>query len=162
MEAFSLAVALEVSKYLKAVTSIGTVESVKENTCTVKREGRADLVDVRLSALEQKAKSFIQIVPKVSSQVIVLEIENQPSETLIVGYSEIERVEMKVGSILLQIKNDKVEVSDGQNSLGSLIDDLLITINDLKITTPNGIGTVSPDSKLLIEELKEKFKNLLK
>ncbi|MFS1522143.1 hypothetical protein ACIPCA_12725 [Flavobacterium covae] len=162
MEAFSRAVALEVTKHLKAVTSLGIVESVQDNTCTVKREGRADLLDVRFSALEQKKESFIQVIPKINSQVILLEIENQPSETLIVGYSEIERIETKVGSISLKLENDKLEVFDGKNSLGSLLDDLIANINNLKITTPNGIGTVSPDSKLLIEALKEKFKNLLK
>ncbi|MGR3790668.1 hypothetical protein ACUXZJ_07130 [Flavobacterium sp. TN-1] len=162
MEAFSRAVALEVGKHLRAVTSLGKVETVQENTCTVKREGRAELLDVRLSALEEKAKSFIQVVPKINSQVIVLEIENQPSETLIVGYSEIERIELKVGSILVGIENDKVEISDGTNSLGDLLEDLIKNISDLNIITPNGTGTVSPDSKLLLKNLKGKFKNLLK
>ncbi|WP_233901243.1 hypothetical protein, partial [Tenacibaculum piscium] len=79
MEEFVRAINSVSKKYLK--TSIGKVTEITETTCTVEREHLSELLDVRLNAVVGDFESSFIVYPKINSEVLVVEIENNPQET---------------------------------------------------------------------------------
>ncbi len=154
MEEFNRAVSALVKK--QAVTTVGIIKEVQGVTCTVEREGLPELLDVRLQAVDKDFVSFIFIVPKVGSEVLCLEVENQPAETVIVKYTEIERIEIKVaGAEWIISSNGKITLKNEKADLKDILTTAFDTVSNATITTPSGPGFFSPNDKIKLEELKQ-------
>ncbi len=155
MEEFSRAVATLAKK--RAVTSVGTVQKVNGTTCTVERKGLSELLDVRLQAIESDFDTKFLIVPKEGSKVLCLEVENKPEETAIVKYTEIERIEVKIGGAEWLISNTgKFTLKNENADLKEILTTAFDTVSNATITTPSGPGFFSAGDKKKLAELKNK------
>ncbi len=154
MEEFNRAVSTIVKR--RAVTTVGRVKTVSGITCTVERENLPDLLDVRLQAIDKDFDSFFLVVPKVGSEVLCLEVENQPAETAIVNYTEIERIEIKVaGAKWLISKKGKITIKNKSADLKEILTATFDTVMNATITTPSGPGFFSTQDKFKLKDLKE-------
>lgn len=144
----------------KQTTSIGVVSKVTGDVCEVQRQGLPPLIDVRLNAIQTTIENRFIVVPKVGSTVLCLEVENQPSETCIVKYTEIERVEINIGGAVLKVENGKIQCKNNQSDLKVLLSELLNELKTANIQTPAGPSNFMPNHIAKFTELETKT-NLL-
>ncbi|CAA0144722.1 conserved hypothetical protein [Tenacibaculum maritimum] len=137
-------------------TSIGTVTKITGDTCSVKREELAELLDVRLNAVVGDFDSSFMVFPKVGSLVLVLEIENNPSETAIVKYTEIDRVQIKVEKFELDVDKDGLLISNQGENLKAVTNDLIDEINKILVIQGNTINVTAMNA------IKERYNKILK
>lgn len=145
----------------RAVTSEGIVTAIEGTVCTVEREGRAKLEDVRMHALEGGCEHYILITPKIGSSVLVLEVENQPAETAIVKYTEIDKVEIKIKEAVFSIENGKIGIKNKEADLLQIITGLLDQLSLAVIQTPSGPGMFSASDKKAFKEYNNQINQLL-
>lgn len=151
----------------KANLTTGIVEDVNGTTCNVKRSGLPTLLDVRLQSIEGDLDTCILIAPKVDSKVICATIDNEHAEAVIVKYSEIESVKIKIGDNECLINKDGVqlfadnfgglikieELVDKLNQLENKVNDLIQKHNThIHITTATigpspTVGTITPTTE---------------
>ncbi len=144
----------------KRTTSIGTVTKVEDGICEVERKGLPPLLDVRLNAVQTEIENPFWIVPKVGSKVLCLEVENQPAETCIVKYTEIERIEISIGGAILKVEKGKIQLKNNDVDLKLLLTDLLKTLQNAVIQTPSGVGNFTPNVVTKLSEIETKTKQL--
>jgi hypothetical protein len=145
----------------RAVTSEGVVTKINGTTCTVDRGDRAPLEDVRLHALEQDCENHILIVPKVGSTVLVIEIENQPAETAIIKYTDIDKVEIKINKAEFCLEKGKIRIKNKEANLLKSLTDLTKELAKAIIQTPSGPGSFSPANILKFNEINADINKLL-
>ena len=75
----------------------GKVESVDGETCTVS-VGDLKLTGVRLRSVVNGEASKLLITPKTGSYVTVIDLSGELRETEVLGYSEIEAIDIDTGS----------------------------------------------------------------
>ena len=96
----------------------GEVKSVEGSTCTVDVSGIA-LKGCRLRALIDD-NDHVLLCPRIGSQVLLLDLSNgQKRHLLVLSCSEVERVQMQIGSTKLQIDNAGVVINGGE--LGGMV-----------------------------------------
>lgn len=155
MEEFRRAV--EASNKKIGVTSIGRVKRINGLTCEVERQDLPPLLDVRLQATDTHSDTRFLVVPKIGSRVLCLEVENQPSETAIVKYTEIEKVEIRIAEAEWVLSGTgKFTVKNKDVNLKELLTVAFDTINNSTITTPSGPGFFSEKDKGKLQDLKKK------
>lgn len=144
----------------KAVTTVGKVTEINETTCTVERENDLPpLTDVRLTATIGDFENTIIVYPKIDSEVLCLEIENNKAETSIISYTEIEKVAIKINKATFIIENGKFTIKNDKADLKEILKSGFEQLDKSIITTPSGPGNFSPNDKLKFQELKQ---NILK
>lgn len=119
----------EIKESIKKMTSKGgagivftaKVKSVDGETCTVELEGLT-LTDVRLRAVVNGENSKILVTPKTDSYVLVVDLAGDLSQLAVVGYSEVEKIE---------VDTDKIIFNGGNNKGLIKIDKLTQKLNDL-------------------------------
>ncbi|SDE77130.1 hypothetical protein [Riemerella columbipharyngis] len=138
------------------------VVSVDKNagTCTV-NDGVLDYTDVRLSAgIEAGAKRYF-IFPKVGSWVLVSPIQEDLHNLYVEAVSEVESIELKIEGVELGINPDGFLLKKENETLKTLMVDLLEAIKRMKFTTNMG-----PTIKLINEAeftaIENRFKTFLK
>lgn len=94
------------------------VVSVEGQTCTVD-EGDLELTDVQLRATVDDSDQVILITPKVGSWVLVAPIMEDINRLHVVEYSEVEKVEIRIGDCLVEVTKDGVKLH-GDN-LGGIV-----------------------------------------
>lgn len=146
----------------KRTTSIGTVTKVEDGICEVERKGLPPLLDVRLNAVQTEIENPFWIVPKVGSKVLCLEVENQPAETCIVKYTEIERIEINIGGAILKIENGKMQLKNNDADLKLLLTELLTELKTAIIQTPSGVGNFAPNNVAKFEQINKQVNQLFK
>ncbi len=101
----------------------GTVTSVDKeaNTCKVERDNLPELFKVRLNAITSPGSNCVVIYPKVGSDVLVLLVENNPTDGYLLTASEIDQVIINGGS------NGGLVIVDG---LVSKINELVTKFNE--------------------------------
>lgn len=104
------------------------VTSVDGETCDVELEGMK-LTDVRLRAVMNGEDSKILVTPKIGSHVLVVDLSGNLSQLAVVGYSEVEKIEIDA--------NDKIIFNGGNNNGLIQIDKLTQKLNEL-VNTFNG------------------------
>lgn len=121
---------------LPAQVTTGIVEDINEDvyTCTIKRDDRPELFNVRLNACEYEGNRFV-IVPSADSVVLVCMIESDPAEAMIIACSEIDKV-------LVVIDDASFEVNSSQISAK-------LTGAELKVETGKITASVSPMSLII-------------
>lgn len=154
-ELFKQAVKLSKGKKGKFTLTVGTVIAVGNDTCTVD-----DYEDVRLNAIVEDLNSQFTVYPKISSKVIIGRIENEDN-AFVIGVSEIEKVIIKIGNQLLEMKDGKFTIKSGKISLKSILNDGFEQLNKATILTPSGPGKFSAADKLVFADLKTKTNQLL-
>lgn len=149
------------NNYKKRVTSVGVVTRIEGNTCEVEREGLPPLLDVRLNAVQGVFEDHLNIVPKIGSQVLCLEVEGEPSETCVVGYTEIDSVEVKIDGAVVKIAKGKIQIKNNFANLKQLLGEWLSELKMAVIQTPAGVGNFSPNNVAKFSDLESKINQLL-
>jgi hypothetical protein len=92
----------------------GKVESVDDETCTVS-VGDLKLTGVRLRSVVNGEASKLLITPKTGSYVTVIDLSGELRETEVLGYSEIEAIDIETGSDININCNGTVTFNGGKN-----------------------------------------------
>jgi hypothetical protein len=139
----------------KFTLTIGTVKAIEGDTCTVD-----NYEDVRLNAIIEDKDSQFTIYPKVGSKVIIGRLEGEDN-AFVIGVSEIDKVTIKIGTQIFEMKDGKFTIKTGGVSLKSILNDGFDQLNKAVIITPSGPGTFSAADKLVWADLKSKTNQLL-
>ena len=142
------------AKRKKFTLLIGSVESVEGDTCTVDH-----YEEVQLNAIIDNLESQFTIYPKLGSKVIIARLDDSDS-MFVVRVSEIDKVTIKIGNQLFEMKDGKFTIKSGDVNLKSILNDAFAQLNIASIITPDGVGQFSPTDKAVFNQLKEKV-NLL-
>ena len=161
MEQALTTVITTLNNYKKRVTSVGVVTRIEGNTCEVEREGLPPLLDVRLNAVQGLFEDYLNIVPKIGSQVLCLEVEGEPSETCVVGYTEIDSVEVKIEGAIVKVAQGNVQIKNNFANLKQLLGEWLSELKIAVIQTPAGVGNFSPNNVAKFSDLESKINQLL-
>jgi hypothetical protein len=137
-ELFKQAVNGSKRKNGKFTLTVGTVKAVENDTCTV-----GNYEDVRLNAIVEDSDSQFTVYPKVGSKVVIGRLENEDNP-FVIGVSEIEKVTVKIGNQLLEMKDGKFTIKSGNVSLKSILNNALTRLQSVIINTPSGPGSFSP------------------
>ncbi len=136
---------------------IGKIKTVENGMSDIEMlDGTADV----LEAPYQFPNNSVKITPKIGSKCLVGFLDK--NNGYLVAVEEIEKVEILLeGTKVLLDKQGIVAERNGQN-LGNLIDQLVMAIQNLVIDTPAGPGAVNAASKVVLNNLKTQFKQVLK
>lgn len=121
----------EIKKSIKGMSSKGgsfacfsaKVKSVNGETCEVELDGMR-LTDVRLRAVVNGENSKILITPKTDSHVLVVDMSGDLSQLAVVGYSEVEKIEINA--------TDKIIFNGGNNDGLVKIKELTNKLNNIE------------------------------
>ena len=157
-ELFRLAIsgATKGKKKGKFTLIVGTVKSIENDTCTVD-----DYDDVRLNAVLEDKESQFTVYPKVGSNVVIGRLENEDN-AFVLGVSEIEKVVIKIGDLLFEMKDGKFTIQNENASLKSILNDGFEQLKKAIIMTPSGPGKFSDADKIAFENLNTKTNQLLR
>jgi hypothetical protein len=154
-ELFKQAVNLSRKNKGKFTLTVGTVKAVEGDTCTVD-----NYEDVRLNAIIEATESQFTVYPKIGSKVVIGRLENEDN-TFVLGVSEIEKVIIKIGNQIFEMKSGKFKITNGDVSLKSILNDGFDQLTKAIIMTPSGPGKFSAADKLVFTDLKNKTNQLL-
>lgn len=108
------------------------VESVDSETCTVS-VGDLKLTDVRLRSVVNGEESKLLITPKTGSFVTVIDLSGELRELEVIGYSEIEAIDIETGGdININCKGDTNIDCDGTVTFNGGDHDGLVKLQELK------------------------------
>lgn len=93
----------------------GKVESVSGETCTV-TVGDLKLTDVRLRSVVNGNSSKLLITPKTGSYVTLIDLSGELREMEVIGYSEIEAIDIETESDININCEGTVIFNDGRNN----------------------------------------------
>lgn len=98
------------------------VKSVNGETCTVELEGLT-LTDVRLRAVVNGENSKILVTPKTDSCVLVVDLAGDLSQLAVVGYSEVEKIEVDTDKIIFNGGNNEglIQIKKLTDKLNELV-----------------------------------------
>lgn len=128
----------------------GTVKSVEGQTCTVSREGQAELLEVQLTGSNDEVKNQVIEYPKIGSDVIYGIIDGQIQNAVIIKVSEIDRFVVKCGMITHEISEKGYSLKSETDSLQKILVDI---INEIMPITPTTAANI-PALTLIAERLK--------
>lgn len=154
-ELFKQAVNLSRKNKGKFTLTVGTVKAVENDTCTVD-----NYEDVRLNSIVEALDSQFTVYPKIGSKVVIGRLENEDN-AFVLGVSEIEKVIIKMGDQVLEMKSGKFKITNGTVSLKSILDKGFDQLTKAVILTPSGPGKFSPADITVFADLKTKTNQLL-
>lgn len=147
-------------RYGPMLTNLATVKDVDEDagTCNLLDEDGQIIPNVRLRPVLNENRAVL-MVPKVQSQVLIIQIEDQ-DDWMVIGVDQVEKFLWITESASLEI-SDKISINANNKSMAELIDQLFEKIKAMSFSTPSG-----PTTALLnlvdFEVLQNDFKMLLK
>ncbi|MGP1526398.1 MAG: hypothetical protein ACTTI2_03210 [Bacteroidales bacterium] len=113
---------------------------VEGDLCTAKIDS-LEIPGIRLSAIDGGTEKGVKITPAQGSIILVADISGDLRDLVVLGYTEVERIDCKVGDMSLLIKKDVICLNDGKNdglvNVNSLVEKLNILekeLNSLKTT----------------------------
>jgi len=110
----------------------GKVESVGDETCTI-IVGDLKLTDVRLRSVVNGESSKLLIKPAKDSYVTIIDLSGELRETEVIGYSQIEAIDIETGSdININCKGDTNIDCDGTVTFNGGDHDGLVKLQELK------------------------------
>lgn len=142
------------AKRKKITLIVGTVKAIEGDTCTVD-----NYEEVQLNAIIDELESQFTVYPKIGSKVIIARLDDSDS-MFVVRCSEIDKVTIKIGSLVFEMKDGKFLIKNESANLKSILNDAFAQLNIASIITPDGVGQFSPTDKAVFNQLKEKV-NLL-
>lgn len=139
------------------------VVSVQDKTCSVKLVSELVLTDVRLGATISDDQDSLLIVPKIGSEVVLISQTGKLSGLMVIKVDAVERIEFKKSDFefIVDGTTKKVTLKNSGANLGSLMNDLIDTVSNAQIITPNGPGSISPITITQLTTIKTKFNLIL-
>lgn len=134
---------------------VDQVKSIDGQTCSV-----GIYEEVRLNSIIANLNSSITVYPKVGSMVAIARLDSDDS-MFVISTSEIDKVSIKIGEQLFEMKDGKFTIKSGSIDLKTIITDTLSQLQNAVITTPNGPGSFSPADVSAFVQLKQKTNQLL-
>jgi pyruvate formate-lyase activating enzyme-like uncharacterized protein len=130
--------AIEAAHSNKAIITIGKgiAADVTVHGCTIKREGRAELLDVLFHASDEQPGDYLTVIPKEDSEVIYGLVENQSTEAVILKCSEIEKVMVKVDTVSYELDTTGHLLKKGNDTAAKILSDFVDEV--AKIIVING------------------------
>ena len=119
-------------------------------------DGSSSINDVYLVVDFDKGGFYLQ--PKIGSLVCVAFINKETA--IVVGTSELEKVECILGGFTLKIEDGKLQLKNEQADFKTLLNDLLIELKSAIIQTPAGPGTFAPQNIAKFDEINQKINQL--
>lgn len=115
------------------LVTVGKVSNIDEDKriCDIAIDDDLTLNNCRLNAIIDSYSNRLLIVPKENSMVAFIAIGGKLTEPLIIAYSEIDKVLLKIGNTEVNIDTDKVEINGGDNDGIIKIQDLTDKLNNL-------------------------------
>lgn len=163
---------VEIKKRLREIVGVhpnlpftGVVQSVEDESCTVKLKSGFSVSDVKLKATISKGVNFLQVIPKIGSTVLMISLTGDKDNLTIIKVDEAEKVNYYQNGleILIDSTDKKIAIKNEEASLVDVLKDLMELLKKLKVFTPVGpSGTPLPETILSIQELEYKFNALLK
>ncbi|MBR4137838.1 MAG: hypothetical protein IKU05_05445 [Bacteroidales bacterium] len=159
-------------KNLPVMASTGIASNIDESKriCDIKVNDDITLFNCRLNAIIDSYESNILIVPKDGSQVAYFLVENQDTNAIVIGYTEIDKVIVKIGSLSLSIEAESVKVDGGDSgkisifnksqNLSKLLSELIDEITKLTVTTSAG-PSGTPINTAQFTTIKQKLTQLM-
>ena len=107
----------------KAGCFTAKVKAVDGDTCSVELDGLT-LTDVRLRAVVNGENSKILVTPETGSYVLVADLSGDFSQLAVVGYSEVEKIEVDADNIVFNggDNNGLVKIKELTDRLNELVD----------------------------------------
>lgn len=159
-------------KNMPVMSSTGIVSNIDEGkrVCDIKVSDEITLFECRLNAIIDNYDSNILIVPKDGSQVAYTLVENQDTNAIVIGYTEIDKVIVKIGSLSVVIEAKSVKIDGGDTgkisilnksqNLSKLLSELIDEIT--KLTVPTSAGpSGTPVNAAQISLIKKKLSQLM-
>lgn len=104
------------TKYTRPVVFTAQVVKIEESLCSVKI-GELELTGVRLRSVVNSNEEQLYIKPKEGSYVLLADVSlGQLSDLAVIGYSEIEAVNITIGETQVDIDKEKVAFQTGDSS----------------------------------------------
>lgn len=161
-------------KNMPVMASTGIACNIDENgrTCDIRIDDDIMLFNCRLNAIADSYESNVLIIPKDGSMVAYVIIENQDTNVMVVGYSEIDKVVVKTsGGTSVSVEENAIRIDGGDGgkisvfnksqNLHSILSDLIDEITKLTVTTSVGpSGTPVNIAQFTI--IKNKLSQLMK
>lgn len=155
-ELFRQAVKAAAKRKKKFTLVVGEVKAVNDNdTCTV-----GDYEDVRLNAIIDSLESKLTIYPVVGSQVVIARLEDE-DDMFVTGFSEIDKVTIKIKDQLFEMKDGKFSIQSGGLSLKSILNDAFSTLQSATVMTSDGPASFSPANIQAFAACNSKLNELL-
>lgn len=137
----------------------------KENgTCTIAVDG-LELSDVQLSSVIDGNNKKFYLFPAVDSSVLVSPINEDLHRLYVEAYSEIESLDLNIGSVQFQIDQTGFLLKKENETLKKLMSDLITAIKAMSfvVTTPSGVGaTTTLNNASQFEGVLNRFNQFLK
>ena len=159
-------------KNMPVMSSTGIVSNIDEDrrVCDIKVSDDITLFECRLNAIIDSYDSNVLIVPKDGSQVAYTLVENQDTNAIVIGYTEIDKVIVKIGSLSVGIEAESVKIDGGDTgkisilnksqNLSKLLSELIDEIN--KLTVPTSAGpSGTPVNAAQFTLIKDKLSQLM-
>lgn len=120
-------------KKIPSSVTIGTVGDVDKSkrTCTIKREGAADLYDVRLNSIIDNHADHFTVFPKKGTYALCLTLDN-PANYFVLAIAEPEEISLKIGNSELKANKDGWIFNGGTLSGLVKIESLVSKLNTLE------------------------------
>ena len=119
-------------------------------------DGSSPINDVYLVVDFEQGGFYLQ--PKVGSLVCVAFINKETA--IVVGTSELEKVECILEGFTLKIEDGKLQLKNEQADFKTLLIELLIELKNAIIQTPSGPGNFAPQNIAKFEEINNKINQL--
>ena len=119
-------------------------------------DGSSPINDVYLVVDFDKGGFYLQ--PKIGSLVCVAFINKETA--IVVGTSELEKIECILGGFTLKIEDGKLQLKNEQADFKTLLIELLIELKNAIIQTPSGPGNFAPQNIAKFEEINNKINQL--
>lgn len=143
------------AKRKKFTLIVGTVKAIEGDTCTVD-----NYEEVQLNSIINELDSQFTIYPKIDSKVVIARLDDSDS-MFVVRVSEIDKLTIKIGDQLFEMKDGKFTIKSGDVNLKSILNDGFNQLAQSIITTPSGPGKFSAADVTIFNQLKDKSNQLL-
>jgi hypothetical protein len=134
---------------------VDQVKFIEGDTCTV-----GVYEEVRLNSIISDLNSQFTVYPKLNSMVAIARLDDDDS-MFVIGVSEIEKVTIKIGEQIFEMKDGKFTIKSGSFDLKSIITGALQQLQNAVIIVPDGSGTFSPADIAFFQQLEQQTNQLL-
>lgn len=141
--------------YVK-VCKVTSVDEENQTADVEPLDGSSPIYDVYLVVNMEQGGFYLQ--PKVGSLVCVAFINKETA--IVVGTSELEKVECILGDFTLKIEDGKLQLKNEQADFKTLLNELLTELKNAIVQTPAGPGNFAPNNVAKFDEINQKINQL--
>lgn len=152
---FSTAVKTIIKQEEKMIITSGVVSKVKQHSFDVRREGMAELLDVRFHSVLIAVENEFKVIPKVGSVVLCGIIESDTSQYVLITCSEIEKVIVKIDQLEFECSNNGVKIENQNENFIDAFNDMFNLLNEIVVVQGNTLNI--PKMKLVQKRMNKIF-----